>query len=178
MACPDISQDEISMLKTGRERTGAGYDSSYNLSTPIYMSDLQRLSGGNSSGSGQNYLAVNTLNPIDNRPDGENPLRFEEFSEYNQTVTRTAFNYVYSTQNSSSACVAAIPSPTPYFHTDTENLVPNAGGGQYTAYTTISGSQVAAAGYYAIYETGNFPTASGKWMQVGSNGSILAVGNC
>ena len=178
MACPDISQDEISMLKTARERLGYGYDGTFSVTGPIYMSDLQRITGGDSSGSGNSYLAVNTLNPIENRPDGENPLEFEEFSEYNQTVTRTAFNYVYSTQNSSSACVAAIPSPSPYFHTDTENLVPDAGGGQYTAYTTISGTQVAAAGYYAIYETGNFPTASGKWMQVGNNGSILAVGNC
>ena len=178
MACPDVSQDEITMRKTARERLGAGYDSSYSVTNPIYMSDLQRMSGGNSSGSGNSFLAVNTLNPVENRPDGENPLSFAEFSKYNQTVTRTAFNYVYSTQNSSSACVAAIPSPSPYFHTDTENLVPDAGGGQYTAYTTISGTQVAAAGYYAIYETGNFPTASGKWMQVGNNGAILAVGNC
>ncbi len=178
MACPDISQDEITMLKTARERVGADYDSNYSVTNPIYMSDLQRMTGGNSSGSGNSFLAVNTLNPINNRPDGENPLRFEEFSKYNQTVTRTAFNYVYSTQNSSSACAAAIPSPSPYFHTDTENLVPDAGGGQYTAYTTIGGAQVAAAGYYAIYETGNFPSASGKWMQVGNNGAILAVGNC
>ena len=178
MACPDISQDEITMRKTARERLGAGYDSSYSITNPIYMSDLQRMSGGNSSGSGNSFLAVNTLNPINNRPDGQNPLGFSEFSKYNQTVTRTAFNYVYSTQNSSSACAAAIPSPSPYFHTDTENLVPDAGGGQYTAYTTISGATVAPAGYYAIYGTGNFPTASGKWMQVGNNGAILAVGNC
>ena len=178
MACPNVATDEISMRKTARERLGAGYDSSYSVTNPIYMSDLQRMSGGNSSGSGNSFLAVNTLNPINNRPDGQNPLRFEEFSEYNQTVTRTAFNYVYSTQNSNSACQAAIPSPAPYFHTDVNNLVPDAGGGQYTAYTTISGATVAPAGYYAIYGTGNFPTASGKWIQVGSNGSILAVGNC
>ena len=176
MAVP--SSGQLEMVKIARERLGYGYDGTFSVTGPIYMSDLQRMSGGDSSGSGNSYLAVNTLNPIENRPDGENPLEFEEFSEYNQTVTRTAFNYVYSTQNSSSACVAAIPSPAPYFHTDTENLVPDAGGGQYTAYTTISGAQVAAAGYYAIYETGNFPTASGKWMQVGNNGSILAVGNC
>ena len=178
MACPDISQEEISMLKTARERTGSGYTSSISIASPIYMSDIQRMTGGNSSGSGRSYLAVNTLNPVENRSDGENPLHFSEFSKYNQTVTRSAFNYVYSTQNSSSACAAAIPSPTPYFHTDINNLVPDAGGGQYTAYTTISGATVAPAGYYAIYGTGNFPTASGKWMQVGNNGSILAVGNC
>jgi len=38
------------------------------------MSDIQRLSGGNTSGSGKTYPAVNTLNPVENRPDGENPL--------------------------------------------------------------------------------------------------------
>ena len=62
MACPDISQDEITMLKTARERLGYGYDGSFSVTAPIYMSDLQRVSGGNSSGSGNSYLAVNTLN--------------------------------------------------------------------------------------------------------------------
>tara|TARA_R110000796_G_scaffold144651_2_gene261382 strand:+ start:21 stop:557 length:537 start_codon:yes stop_codon:yes gene_type:complete len=178
MACPNVADEQITMLKTARERTGAGYTSNFFIATPIYMSDLQRLSGGDASGSGRSYPAVNTLNPVQNRPDGENPLSFAEFSEYNQNVTRSAFNYVYSSSTSSNACQAAIPSPTPYFHTDVNNLVPDAGGGQYTAYTTISGSTVVAAGYYAIYSTGNFPSASGKWMQVGSNGSILTVGNC
>tara|TARA_R100000951_G_scaffold11791_1_gene9667 strand:+ start:3653 stop:4189 length:537 start_codon:yes stop_codon:yes gene_type:complete len=178
MACPNVANDEISMFKTGRERTGAGYDSSYNLSTPIYMSDLQRLSGGQSSGSGHNYPAVNTLNPIESRPDGENPLQFSEFSQYNQNVTRTAFQYVYSATSSNNACAFAIPSGLAYFHTDVNNLVPDAGGGQYTAYTTVSGTTVVPAGYYAIYSNDNFPTASGKYIQVGSNGSILAVGNC
>ena len=177
MACPSIADDEITMLKTARERTGAGYDSSYSITSPIYMSDLQRLSGGNSSGSGNSYPAVNTLNPIDNRPDGENPLSFAEFSEYNQNVTRTAFMYVYSSQNSNSACQAAI-AEGPYFHTDVNNLVPDSGGGTYTAYTTISGSAHPANGYYAIYTNDNLPTATGKWIQIGNNGSILAVGNC
>ena len=84
MACPDISQDEITMLKTARERLGYGYDGTFSVTGPIYMSDLQRISGGNSSGSGNSYLAVNTLNPIENRPDGSNPLEFEEFSKYNR----------------------------------------------------------------------------------------------
>jgi hypothetical protein len=178
MACPNVANDEISMLKTGRERTGAGYDSSYSLSTPIYMSDLQRLSGGQSSGSGQNYPAVNTLNPVENRPDGSNPLQFSEFSEYNQNVTRSAFNYIYDSQSSANACLAGIPSPAPYYHTDVNNLVPDAGGGQYTAYTTINGSAHPLPGYYAIYSNDNLPTASGKYIQVGNNGSILAVGSC
>ena len=177
MACPSIADDEITMLKTGRERTGAGYDSNFNLATPIYMSDLQRLSGGNSSGSGQSYPAVNTLNPIENRPDGENPLSFAEFSSYNQNVTRTAFQFV-SGSSSNVACSPAIPSGLAYFHTDVNNLVPDAGGGQYTAYTTVSGTTVVSAGYYAIYSNDNLPTASGKYIQVGNNGSILAVGTC
>ncbi len=175
MAVP--SSGQLEMVKIARERLGYGYDGTFSVTGPIYMSDLQRISGGNSSGSGNSYLAVNTLNPIENRPDGENPLRAGEFRSYNQTVTRTSFNYVYSTQNSSTACAAAIPNG-PYFHTDTENLVPDAGGGTYTAYTTISGATVVPAGYYAIYSNDNFPTASGKWMQVGNNGSILAVGDC
>ena len=177
MACPNIANDEITMLKTARERTGAGYTSSFAITSPIYMSDIQRLSGGNTSGSGNSYLAVNTLNPIENRPDGENPLSFAEFSKYNQTVTRTAFQYVSGT-SSSNACAFAIPSGDVLFHTDTENLVPDAGGGQYTAYTTISGADHPSVGYYAIYSNDNFPSASGKWIQVGNNGSILAVGNC
>ena len=178
MACPDVSQDEITMLKTARERTGAGYTSSFSITNPIHMSDLQRLSGGNSSGSGNSYPAVNTLNPVENRPDGENPLSFAEFSKYNQNVTRSAFNYIYSSSSSSNACIAGIPSPAPYFHTDVNNLVPDSGTGIYYAYTTISGSTTVAAGYYSIYSTGNFPSASGKWMQVNNEGAIIAVGNC
>ena len=177
MACPSVADDEITMLKTGRERTGAGYDSSYSLSTPIYMSDLQRISGGNSSGSGQNYPAVNTLNPIENRPDGENPLSFAEFSSYNQNVTRTAFQYVDGT-TANNACAFALPSGDALFHTDVNNLVPDAGGGQYTAYTTISGSAHPSAGFYAIYPNENLPTATGKYIQVGNSGEILVVGTC
>ena len=177
MAVPDVSDSEVTMLKIARERTGAGYDSNFYIAPPIYMSDLQRLSGGDSSGSGRSYPAVNTLNPVQNRPDGENPLATSEFSEYNQNVTRSAFNYIYSSSSSSNACVAGIPSPAPYFHTDVNNLVPDAVG-IYYAYTTISGSTPAAVGYYSIYSTGNMPVASGKWMYVNSNGLITQIGNC
>ena len=177
MACPSIADDELSMLKVARERTGAGYTSNFYIAPPIYMSDIQRLSGGNTSGSGRSYPAVNTLNPIENRPDGENPLSFAEFSSYNQNVTRTAFQYVDGT-SSSNACAFAIPSGDALFHTDVNNLVPDAGGGQYTAYTTINGSAHPLPGYYAIYSNDNLPTASGKYIQVGNNGSILAVGSC
>ena len=177
MACPSIADDEITMFKTGRERTGAGYDSSYNLSTPIYMSDLQRLSGGNSSGSGQSYPAVNTLNPIENRPDGENPLSFAEFSSYNQNVTRTAFQFIYSSSSSSNACQAGLTSGTAYFHTDVNNLVPDAAN-TYYAYTTVSGTTPAPQGYYAIYSNDNFPTATGKYIYVNNEGSITIVDDC
>ena len=176
MPCPNVADDEISMFKTGRERTGAGYDSNYNLATPVYMSDMQRLSGGNSSGSGQNYPPVALANPVENRPDGENPLGMSEFSLYDQNPPRTAFMYNY---NSSSyhSCQAAIPAPTAYFHTDPNNLVPD-NINIYTAYTTQTGTTVAAAGYYGIYSTGNLPSPSGSWMQVGNNGLIIAVGSC
>jgi len=177
MACPSIADEELSMLKTARERTGAGYTSSFSITNPIHLSDLQRLSGGNTSGSGNSYPAVNTLNPIENRPDGENPLQMSEFSSYNQNVTRTAFQFVAgNTKNN--ACAFAFPSGLSYFHTDTNNLVPDAGGGQYTAYTTVSGTTVVPAGYYAIYSNDNLPTNTGKYMQVGSNGSILVVDDC
>ena len=177
MPCPNVADDEISMFKTGRERTDAGYDSNYNLATPIFMSDIQRLSGGNSSGSGQSYPAVALSNPIDNRPDGENPLRMSEFSLYDQNPPRTAFNYMYSSSSSSNSCIPGIPTLLPYYHTDSNNLVPD-NINIYTAYTTQTGTTVVVAGYYQIYQTGNQPSSSGKWMQVGNNGLIIAVGSC
>jgi len=177
MACPNIANDEISMLKTARERTGAGYTSSFSITNPIYMSDLQRLTGGNASGSGNSYPAVNLGNPVANRPDGSNPLQFSEFSQYDQNPQRTAFEFIYGT-SSNNACAFGLPSGTNYFHTDPNNLVPDSGAGIYTAYTTQTGTTVVSAGYYAIYSTGNFPSPSGKWMQVGNNGLIIGIGNC
>ena len=175
MACPNVATDEISMLKTARERTGAGYTSSFSITNPIHMSDLQRLSGGNTSGSGNSYPAVNLGNPVTNRPDGSNPLQFSEFSQYDQNPPRTAFMFNYNSTSSNSACQFAIPFDT-YYHTDPNNLVPSSGAGIYTAYTTQTGTTVATAGYYAIYTTSG--SASGKWMQVGNNGLIIGIGNC
>ena len=96
MACPNVANDEITMLKTARERTGAGYTSSFAITSPIYMSDIQRLSGGNTSGSGNSYPAVALANPITNRPDGQNPLGMSEFSLYDQNPPRTAFMFNYA----------------------------------------------------------------------------------
>jgi hypothetical protein len=174
MPCPNIANDEISMLKTARERTGAGYTSSFTITPPIYMSDIQRLSGGNTSGSGNSYPSVALANPINNRPDGQNPLAMSEFSLYDQNPPRTAFMFNYDNQSSNNACAFAIPFDT-YYHDDANNLVPS-NVNIYTAYTTQTGTTVATAGYYAIYTTGGSP--SGSWMQVGNNGLIIATGSC
>jgi len=174
MACPNIANDEISMLKTARERTGAGYTSSFSITNPIYMSDIQRLSGGNTSGSGNSYPAVALANPINNRPDGQNPLAMSEFSLYDQNPPRTAFMYNYDSSSYQNACPIAIVFDT-YYHTDPNNLVPSSLN-VYTAYTTQTGTTVAAAGYYAIYTTSG--QQSGSWMQVGNNGLIIATGSC
>lgn len=177
MACPNIANSDISMLKTARERTGAGYTSSFSITNPIHMSDLQRLTGGNSSGSGNSYPAVNMGNPVNNRPDGSNPQRFSEFSEYDQNPARTAFRYNYSANNSSTACSATIPIG-PYFHTDGNNLYPDNLTGIYYAYTTQTGTTPVASGYYQIYQSGGFGTPTGKWFFVNSNGAITGGGVC
>jgi hypothetical protein len=174
MPCPNIANDEITMLKTARERTGAGYTSNFSITSPIYMSDIQRLSGGNTSGSGNSYPAVALANPINNRPDGENPLAMSEFSLYDQNPPRTAFMFNYNSSSSNSACQFAIPFDT-YYHDDANNLVPDAIN-IYTAYTTQTGTTVASAGYYAIYTTGGSP--SGSYIRVGNNGLIIEVDDC
>ena len=56
MAVPD-APSELSRLKIARERRGDGYTSSVNITAPIYFSELSRLSGGNTSGSGVSYHA-------------------------------------------------------------------------------------------------------------------------
>lgn len=177
MAVPNVADGEVSILKIARERTGAGYDSNFTITPPIYMSDISRVSGGNSSGSGRSYPAVNTLNPIANRPDGENPLRTGEFSEYNQNVARAAFQYIFNSSSSSNACGFGIPSGDAYYHTDSNNLVPD-GTGIYYAYTTATGFNPVSAGYYSIYSNDNFPVRQDKWMYVNSSGLITQIGNC
>ena len=175
MACPSITDDELSMLKTARERTGAGYTSNFYIAPPIYMSDIQRLSGGNTSGSGRSYPAVALANPIENRPDGENPLAMSEFSSYDQNPPRTAFMSKDTPSSTyQNACPIQIVADT-YYHDDANNLVPDAIN-IYTAYTTQTGTTVATAGYYAIYTTGGSP--SGSYIRVGNNGLIIEVDDC
>jgi len=97
-----------------------------------------------------------------------------EFSLYDQNPPRTAFMFNYNSSSSNSACQIAIPFDT-YYHDDSNNLVPDAIN-IYTAYTTQTGTTVAAAGYYAIYTTGG--SASGSYIRVGNNGLIIEVDDC
>lgn len=174
MGVPE-SPNELSMNKIARERKGFGYDSATNVTSPIYMSDISRLTGGNSSGSGTSYPAVNTLNPALERPDGADPLQMSEFYSYEQNVTLTAFDYVFDETSSNDACAAALPLG-PFYHNDVNNLYPDALDGTYTAYENTSGSIKASAGYYQIYASGG--SSTGKYIQVGSEGSIIGGGTC
>ena len=172
MAVPN--DEPLPFIKLARERKGFGFDSSNTINYPIYLSDLSRLTGGNASGSGDSFLAVNQNNPDGQKPDGQNPLRVGEFKLYEQNLTRMPFYYVYSSVNSSSACIAAFPTG-PYYHTDGDNLVPS-NTGEFYAYTSETGVNPVASGYYAIYNS--FLQSTGKWMYVGSAGLITQIGNC
>tara|TARA_R100000773_G_C4211072_1_gene110647 strand:+ start:674 stop:1201 length:528 start_codon:yes stop_codon:yes gene_type:complete len=175
MAVPS-SGNELSMNKIARERKGFGYNSSSNVTSPIFMSDISRLSGGNSSGSGTSYPAVNMNNIALHRPDGANPLQFSEFYSYEQNLTRTGFHYIYSASSSSDACLSGLPAFNAYYHTDGNNLFPDNLTGIYTAYTTQTGTTTAASGFYQLFDS-NF-NSTGKFIQVGSNGAIIGGGNC
>ena len=174
MAVPD-SPNELSMNKIARERKGYGYNSATNVTSPIYMSDISRLTGGNTSGSGTSYPAVNMLNSALNRPDGSDPLQMSEFYGYEQNVTRTAFQY-QSGFDADDACFLGLPSGDEYYHTDPNNLYPDMLDGSYTAYTTETGSTVVSAGYYQVFDTNG--NSTNKYIQVGSNGAIIGGGSC
>ena len=174
MAVP--TSGEIQILKLARERKGFGYTSSTSITSPIFFSDLHRLSGGNSSGSGTSYPAVNMNNVADQRPDGSNPLRTSEFRGYEQNLTRTGFFYIYDSSSSNDACLSGFPSFVPYYHTDGNNLFPDNLTGIYTAYTTQTGTTTAAAGFYQIFDSNSIST--GKFIQVNSSGAIIGGGNC
>tara|TARA_R100000734_G_scaffold18969_1_gene17280 strand:- start:1009 stop:1533 length:525 start_codon:yes stop_codon:yes gene_type:complete len=166
----------IEMLKLARERKGNGYTSSATITSPIHLSDLSRLTGGNSSGSGVSYPAINQLNPADSKPDGSNPLAISEFRGYEQNVTLTAFDFIFSSTSSNDACLSGFPLG-PFYHNDTNNLFPDDLTGVYTAYQNSSGTLVASSGFYQIFQSGGF-SSTGKFIQVGSNGAIIGGGNC
>jgi hypothetical protein len=177
MAVPDAANPtpELSMLKIARERKGYGYTANTAITSPIHFSDLSRLTGGNTSGSGESYPAINTLNSILNRPDGDVPEKFSEFLGYDQNVSRSAFQYQEGL-DANDACTLGLPSGDEYYHTDTNNLYPDALDGSYTAYTTETGSTVVSAGYYQVFDTSG--NSTNKYIQVGSNGSIIGGGTC
>jgi len=167
---------ELSMLKIARERKGYGYTSSTSIPSPIYLSDLSRLSGGNSSGSGTSYPAVNMLNPSLNRPDGSDPQSMAEFRGYQQNLSRAAFEFIYSSSSSNDACSFGLPDGTTYYHTDGNNQYPSALDGTYYAYTTSTGFNPVSAGYYQVFDTNGIST--NKYIQVNSSGAIIGGGNC
>ena len=175
MAVPEAG-NAISMNRVARERKGFGYDSASNVTSPIYMSDISRLTGGNSSGSGTSYPAVNTLNPQNERPDGQNPLQMSEFISYEQNLSRAAFQFIYDSSSSSDACTFGLPDGTTYYHTDGDNQYPSLLDGTYIAYTSATGFTPAASGYYQVFDNDGISTD--KYIQVGSGGSIIGGGSC
>ena len=174
MAVP--SSGAINMLNIAKERKYSNYNSSSSITSPIYMSDISRLSGGNSSGSGTSYPAVNLANPVSSRPDGSNPLQMSEFKGYDQDAARTAFEFLYDASSSSDACAFGLPDGTVYYHTDGSNQYPSALDGTFYAYTSATGTVPVSAGYYQVFSTTGISTS--KYIQVGSGGAIIGGGNC
>tara|TARA_R110002167_G_scaffold70675_1_gene199524 strand:- start:46 stop:609 length:564 start_codon:yes stop_codon:yes gene_type:complete len=183
MAVPtydEITSAGIQMLRLSRERLGGGYDSNTrDAGEPIYLSDLSRLTGGNTSGSEKSFPAINQLNPqssnfnLNRRPDGANPLKMSEFFGYNQTLTRSYVRFAFSSSNSSTACSFTI-NATIYYHNGS-GVYPVGGDRMYTTY---GGFTAAPAGFYQLFN----PTSgvsNGTWVEVLGGGGGLAgtVGN-
>mgnify|MGYP003120618348 FL=1 len=174
MAVP--TSGSIEMLKLAKERKFSDYNSSSSITSPIFLSDLSRLSGGNSSGSGTSYPAINLANPSTSRPDGSNPLSIGEFRGYDQDAARSAFQFLYSASSSSSSCVAGLPDGTEYYHTDGSNTYPSALDGTFFAYTSATGTTPVSAGFYQVFDT--FGISTSKFIQTNSSGAIIGGGNC
>jgi len=174
MAVP--SSGAINMLNIAKERKFSDYNSSSSITSPIFLSDLSRLTGGNSSGSGTSYPAINLANPSTSRPDGSNPQSMGEFRGYDQDAARSAFQFLYSASSSSSACTFGLPDGTEYYHTDGSNTYPSAVDGTFYAYTSATGTTPVSAGYYQVFNT--FGISTSKFIQVNSSGAIIGGGNC
>ena len=174
MAVP--SSGSIEMLKLAKERKFSNYNSSSSITSPIFLSDLSRLTGGNSSGSGTSYPAINLANPSTSRPDGSNPLQMSEFRGYDQDASRIAFQFLFSSSSSNDACSFGLPDGTEYFHTDGSNTYPSAVDGTFFAFTSATGSVPVSAGFYQVFDT--FGVSTGKFIQTNSSGAIIGGGNC
>ena len=186
MAVPtydELQDPGLSLLKIARERLGGGYDGTTTVTSPISLKDLSNLSGGNSGGSGVSYPAINLLNTQSanffryRRPDGNDPLHMSEFFGYNQTLTRREVRFAYSSSSSTNACNFTISS-TRYWH-DGSNTLPTDGDKMYT---TETGTTVAPAGYYHLFNPSS-GTSTGTYAEVlggggGFAGTIIGVSNC
>ena len=149
----ELQDPGLSMLGIARERYYNSYTSTSTPTSPIHLSDLSRLSGGNSSGSGVSYPAVNLLNTQsanffrNRRPDGSDPQKMSEFFGYDQNLQRRQVRFAYSSVSGSTAC-GFLMSSTIYWH-DGNNTLPASGDKMYTSET---GTTVAPAGYYHLFD--------------------------
>ena len=186
MAVPtydELQDPGLEMLKIARERLGGGYNGTTTVTSPISLKDLSNLSWGNSGGSGNSYPAVNLLNVQsanffrNRRPDGNNPLKMSEFFGYNQTLIRREVRFAYSSSSSTNACNFTISS-TRYWH-DGSNTLPVGGD---KIYTTETGTAVAPAGYYHLFDPSS-GSSTGTYAEViggggGFAGTVSGVSNC
>lgn len=123
----------------------------------------------NTSLAGGSVPVANSLFGLASGINKTAPHAISEF--YGYTHTREEFGYIYGT-TSTSACASGLPSGS-YYHTDVGNTVPSVGS---TVYTTSTGAQTAASGFYQVFETSGLPTPD--YIQVGSNGVVTSVGQC
>jgi hypothetical protein len=186
MAVPtydELQDPGLSMLKIARERYYSNYDTTSTPTSPIFMSDISRLTGGNTSGSGVSYPAINLLNVQsanffrNRRPDGNDPLKMSEFFGYDQNLQRRVVRFAYNSSSSSTACNTNLQS-TYYWHTGSNTLPED---GDYI-YTTETGFTPAPAGYYHLYDPSS-GISSGTVAEViggggGFAGTVVGVSNC
>lgn len=180
----DLQDPGMEMSRLARERLGGGYDSNtYDGGEPIYLSDLSRLTGGNTSGSEKSFPAINQLNIQsanffrNRRPDGNDPLKMGEFFGYNQTLTRREVRFAYSSTSSTTACSFTMVS-TIYWH-DGSNTIPVDGDRMYTTY---NGFTAAPGGYYQLFDPSS-GLSEGTYAEVlggggGFVGTIIGISSC
>ena len=188
MAVPtydELGDPGLEMVRIASERVGQVYTGSIPFagqSNPISLKDLSALAGGQAGGSGNSYPAINLLNPVgptfnlNRRPDGSNPLKMSEFFGYDQLLTRRVVRFAFSS-TSSAACLVAMSS-TYYYH-DGSGTLPVGGDKIYTATT---GTAVAAAGFYQLFDP-DTGASDDTWVEViggggGFAGTVTDSGSC
>jgi hypothetical protein len=175
------SSGTLEMIKIARERRWSNYSGNGTITGPISMYNL--ILGGNTGGavnSGDTYLTPNPSSPTvlpGGPPPIDTPYRFSNFYGYEQTTTRTAFNYIYdSSSGPNGSCLSGF-TQGPYYHTGL-NLMPSVGDVVYQG--AAPSTTKAAAGYYTPYTTTGFPpVSSNQWFRIiGLNGVVHSTGNC